>query len=493
MKLFLSLIFCVLTLCVNAQTRNVVIGSYEQDSLEKANFSNQNFHSQLKSYTVNIDSSDIYGFRKSFSKSTFILLPVTEFSFGYQSESDDKILYNSFLGLNGGYSFSDKLSISASVLGGYSKPLIHRALLADSLGYFPQLGDFKKNDENYFIKYFEFYINYRPVKYLMFSLGKGKKFIGEGLRSVIMSASNSGMYYFDIKVDVRHFNYIFSINGGKNLDSKLQTAKTKWTVYHLFSWNATKWLSFGGFEAVNLVRRDSLNNSRFVDLHYINPLVFTRPVEYSLGSPDNELMGIFGKLKFFNQTFYAQAMIDEFKIGEFKANTGWWANKYSFQAGVKGFFTKGVLKNFSYLFQADYIRPYMYSHDDANNSYSIYNQCYANPYGANLKEFSAQIKYSSRVFTFDFTLDYLSIGKDYPGKYSYGNNVLRSYNTRKQEYDNSVGQGLNVKLLNYYFNLNYQPWFLKNFCLFSQIGVFDENKFFQIGIKTNLIPFDRSF
>ena len=79
-------------------------------------------------------------------------------------------MYNSFLGLSGGYSFSDKLSINASVLGGYSKPLIHRALLADSLGYFPQLGDFTKNQKNYFVKYFEFYINYRPVKYLMFYL-----------------------------------------------------------------------------------------------------------------------------------------------------------------------------------------------------------------------------------------------------------------------------------------------------------------------------------
>ena len=43
-----------------------------------------------ESYTVNVDSSDIYGFRKSFSKNTFSLMPVTEFSLGYQSETEDK-------------------------------------------------------------------------------------------------------------------------------------------------------------------------------------------------------------------------------------------------------------------------------------------------------------------------------------------------------------------------------------------------------------------
>ena len=475
--------FPALTVC--AQTRNVVTGSYEQDSIERANFYNKSFHSEIKNFLTAKPLTDFYGL----DKKGFQLSPLTEISAGRQSEGGQNFLYNTFLGVSGTYYYKKKLTVSANVFGGYTNPLNHRATLADYLGWFPQLGDFQKNNDRYFIKYFEFYVNYRPADFLLLSFGKGKKHVGEGLRSVILSSSNSGMYYFDLRVDVKNFAYVFSVNGGKNLDTKLQKNKTKWTVYHLFSWNIAKWLSVGGFEAVNLVRRDSLNNSRFVDLHYLNPLIFTRPVEYSLGSPDNELMGVFGKLKFFNQTFYGQVMIDEFKIKEITANTGWWANKYSIQAGVKGFF----LKCFSYLLEAGYIRPYMYSHDDANNSYSIYNQPFANPYGANLKELTAQVKYSSKVFSADLTFDYVSQGKDFGDKYSYGGNVLRSYNDRRHNYNNSVGQGRSTKIANFLVNLSFSPKFFRNFCLFSQTGVFDGNKFFVLGIKTNFIGFDRSF
>ncbi|MBQ3657227.1 MAG: hypothetical protein II956_10360 [Bacteroidales bacterium] len=481
MKIFCAIFLTFLSLKTFSQTRNVVIGSYEQDSIEKAEYDNKNFHSELKNFT-SAQPAEAFLDKKGFQ-----LSPLTQIAAGYQSEGEDNVVYDAFLGLSGGYNYKKMLSISANVIGGYSSPLNHRALLADSLGWFPQLGDFKKNDNNYFVKYFEFYINYRPADYLLFSFGKGKKQIGEGIRSALLSAQNSGMYYFDLRVDVRNFCYVFSINGGKNLDTKLKTNKTKWTVYHLFSWNAAKWLSFGGFEAVNLVRRDSLNNSRFVDLHYINPLIFTRPVEYSLGSPDNELMGVFGKLKFFKQTFYAQAVIDEFKIKEVKAGTGWWANKYALQAGVKGF----VLNNFSYVLEANYIRPYMYSHDDANNSHSMFNQPYANPYGANLKEFLAQLKYFSKLFSVSLTLDYVEQGKDFD-KYSYGGNVLRSYNTRRSEYDNFVGQGSNVKFMNLSVDLKYQPQFLKGLCLFSQAGSFDGNAFCMLGVKTSNIFFDNT-
>lgn len=482
MKFFYSLFFTLTcSLTVSAQTRNVVFGSFEQDSIEKAEFGNKNFHSELKNYLSETPSEAL------FEKKGFQLSPITQLSAGVQTEGENKTLYNTFLGLSGGYNYKKSLTVSANILGGFANPLSSRAALADSSGYFPQLGSFEKNGSNYFIKYLEFYINYRPADYLLFSFGKGKKHIGEGLRSAFLSASNSGMYYFDLRVDMRSFCYVFSINGGKNLDSKLNCDKTKWSVYHLFSWNATKWLSLGGFEVVNLVRRDSLNNSRFVDLHYINPLIFTRPVEYSLGSPDNELMGVFGKLKFFKQTLYGQFMIDEFKIKEVKTDNGWWANKYSILAGVKGFF-----KDFSYILEAAYIRPYMYSHDDANNSHSVYNQPYANPYGANLKEISAQFKYKIKDFYATLTLDFIELGKDFD-KFSYGGNVLRSYNTRKQEYNNNICQGLDTKLKNFCTEINYKPEFLKTFCVFIQGGNFGGNGFVTAGIKTNFVGLDKSY
>ncbi|MBQ9213854.1 MAG: hypothetical protein IJ150_07950 [Bacteroidales bacterium] len=487
MKFWISTIFAffsIISITTNAQTRNVVIGSLEQDSIEKANFYNKNFHSEIKTYTEETNNQNIYGLQKN----GFQVLPIENLSLGYQSNGENKTLYNTFLGISPSYSFKQKLTVSASVLCGLTSNLQHRQQLDDSLDFFPQLGYFKKNDNNYFVKYFEFYINYRPVDFLLLSLGKGKKQVGEGLRPAIISSSNSGMYYFDLRVDMKNVCYVFSVNGAKNLDTKLKTNKTKWTVYHLVSWNIAKWLSIGGYEAVCLVRRDSVNNSKFVDLHYLNPLIFSRPIEYSLGSPDNEILGVFGKLKFYQQTLYAQAMIDEFKIKEVKSSNGWWANKYSLQCGAKGF-----VKDFSYNLEFNYIRPYMYSHDDANNSYSMFSQPIANPYGANLKEALCQIKYYKNRISACLTIDYIEQGKDFGDKYSYGGNILRSYNSRKQEYNNSVGQGLNTKFTNISLLVSYNPEFLKNFSVYLQGGKFDNNKFVSIGIKTALIPFDTTF
>ena len=135
----------------------------------------------------------------------------------------------------------------------------------------------------------------------------------------------------------------------------------------------------------------------------------------------------------------------------------------------------------------------MYSHDDANNSYSMFSQPIANPYGANLKEALCQIKYYKNRISACLTIDYIEQGKDFGDKYSYGGNILRSYNSRKQEYNNSVGQGLNTKFTNISLLVSYNPELLKNFSVYLQGGKFDNNKFVSIGIKTALIPFDTTF
>jgi hypothetical protein len=76
--------------------------------------------------------------------------------------------------------------------------------------------------------------------------------------------------------------------------------------------------------------------SRGYELHYLNPIIFLRPVENSVGSPDNALLGtnIRWKLNSRN-TLYAQLMLDELLLDEVRAGKGWWGNKQAFQLGYK--------------------------------------------------------------------------------------------------------------------------------------------------------------
>ncbi|MCQ2253040.1 MAG: hypothetical protein MJZ61_06295 [Bacteroidales bacterium] len=472
------------------QTRNVVLGSMESDSIEAANLGNRKFHSAIRSYRAGADTSSIYGLSCRRGASLFALQPLAYLSAGYQQKQDNKY-YEAMLGLSSTYSCGEKFTIGASLLGGYINPLMSVSHLADSIGRYPQYDGFHKDGKRYLVRYLEFYANYKPSQSIVLQVGKGKKFIGDGFRSVILSASNSGMYYFDTDVDLGSFKYVFSINTAQNWDNNCNSYRQMYMVYHVFSYNPARWLTLGGCETVMMIRRDSLDNTKFMDIHYLNPMLFFRPVEYSLGSPDNALMGVFGKLRFLrNHEIYGQFMLDDFNFREIKENTGTWNNKYAIQMGVKGF-----VGRLSYLAEYNYIRPYIYSHDKSVNSYSMFGQPLANPHGANLKEMVLNIKYRTDHLGLSLLVDHIEVGRDFD-KYSMGNNVLRPYTLHKNRFGNYVGQGDNQKNLNIQLCAEYSPRQLRNFSIVARAGKQQlykiDNGFFIIGIETRNLFRDHS-
>lgn len=493
---------------IQAQTRIVPVQGFEADSIECANVGDKKFHSAIRGYASTTDFNPKYALVSQQGKSRWTLEPLAEFGVGTQSEYYSNY-YSAILGASGTYSFSKKLTVNISAYGGYLSPLGTMAALADSLGRFPQVDKSSKNgDGKYALGGVEFYVSYRPAEFLRLTAGKGKKFIGDGYRSVIMSASNSGMYYFDTEVEVGNFKYLFSINGGRNFDNGVTatdattkkveptttdgwTFRTVYMINHVFSYNPAKWLNIGGFETVMMIRRDSTGRTRMPDLHYMNPMLFFRPLEFSLGSPDNALMGAFGKITINKYLIgYAQFMLDDFNFKEIKEHNDTWNNKYAFQLGLKGY-----AGNFSYLLEYNYIRPYIYSHDRPINSYTMYGQPLANPYGANLKEAIVNVKYKMQHFDFDLLIDVVKRGMDFD-IYSYGNNVLRPYTSRHHDRGNVVGQGVGIKMYNVFLDARWRPEALRNFSVFARLGVQhgkdSDNTFAMIGIKTSKLFFDRS-
>ena len=66
----------------------------------------------------------------------------------------------------------------------------------------------------------------------------------------------------------------------------------KYTTTHYLSWAISKRVNLSFFDAIVWSATDSAGNYRGFDAQYLNPIIFMRPVEFSIGSPDNALMGL---------------------------------------------------------------------------------------------------------------------------------------------------------------------------------------------------------
>ena len=64
-------------------------------------------------------------------------------------------------------------------------------------------------------------------------------------------------------------------------------------------------------------------------------------------------------------TIYTQFLLDEFLLDEIRAGNGWWANKYSWQLGVK----VNNPKSF-YRLEFNLARPFTYSHGSEKQNYA---------------------------------------------------------------------------------------------------------------------------
>lgn len=294
----------------------------------------------------------------------------------------------------------------------------------------------------------EGYVSFSPNPHFNFTFGHGKNFIGDGYRSLLLSDNSFNYPFFKISTDFWKIKYI-------NLWSQYQDLRQsrifesayakKWSSIHYLDWNVTNWLSIGFFEAIVWQNADSTGVRGF-DINYANPVIFLRPVEFSVGSPDNALMGINGKIVLFkNQILYGQAIIDEFKLSELKARNGWWANKWGIQAGYKTYNLFNVEKLYIQT-EFNYVRPFMYSHNSSIQNYAHYNQALAHPLGANFWEWVNFIRYNKSRIYFEGRFSYALHGRD-TANLNFGNDLYASYSTRAKEYDNYVGQAETVKLL----------------------------------------------
>ena len=279
-------------------------------------------------------------------------------------------------------------------------------------------------------------VSYTPNSVFNFQAGLDHNFVGEGNRSLFLG--DHGKPYPFAKLSARFWRVEYTTMYQFMHEGDLQNYESKFSATHHISFNAAKWLNFGIFETVIFQPTDTAMQRGF-EVEYLNPVIFYRPQEYALGSSDNVLLGASITAKYKAHTLYAQLVIDEFSLTEIRARSGWWANKFGGQVGIKGRVNSFGMKSF-YRVEYNFLRPYTYSHLTPGQNYGNMGFSLAHPYGANVMEILGEYKLQGERTLFKFFASYFLLGMDKDG-YSYGSDVYRPYTQRPFEYDHHIGQG----------------------------------------------------
>ncbi|HEV8081408.1 MAG TPA: hypothetical protein VGP43_11885, partial [Chitinophagaceae bacterium] len=230
------------------------------------------------------------------------------------------------------------------------------------------------------------------------------------------------------------------------------------------------------------------------DFQYLNPIIFYRHIEGTIGSPDNAVVGFDFKAKIAHTAqLYGQLLLDEFQLSELKKNRGYWANKYSVQLGFK-YVDAFKINNLDLQLEANIVRPFTYSHNDTISNYTHYNQPLAHPLGGNFREFIGIVKYQPipKIYLYGRLIHYVQ-GLDSLGR-NFGSSPLKNYNTRPRDFGFYIGSGYRATCLNASLVASYElkenlfidaTALLRNFKV-RESSTTTNTKMISIGIRWNI-------
>ncbi len=368
-------------------------------------------------------------------------------SAGYQFTDREQAISNGWAGVQLGWQWKNRWNIQA----GYSINALHPPNYLSqwlSAGLNPGVGYSSTQSNGYSLAHYSYgNFSYNPGKFFHFELGKGKHFWGDGYRSLFISDNAAPYPYARITTQFWRLKYtnLWSQMRNVPLGKKAHQGRVKYTASHALSWNINKRWNVALYEMVVWQDRDSMNH-RTLDINYLNPIIFYRPLEYSVGSPDNVIVGMSFRYKINDQwQLYGQFALDEFNLELIKQKKKWWANKYGGQLGIKVWDIGW--QGLSIQTELNVVRPFTYTHGSPVQSWTHWNQPIAHPMGANFGEWVSFICYQHRAWRLSNEFIWATYGRDTDINGdgvidNMGGNILRSYKSPFRTFDNVLYQGL---------------------------------------------------
>ncbi len=380
------------------------------------------------------------------------LNPVFQYVMGVETGYNKPIFLNS-KGVTARGTIGKKIGFSTYLTDNQERAPQFYQQTVSSLRAVPGVGfykPFKTSGYDYFDA--RGYITVRAGNAIDVQFGYDKNFIGNGYRSLFLSDWGNSNLFLKLNTRIWKINYQnlfmelmpqFKKSGDTLLDRK-------YAAMHHLSMNVTKWLNVGLFEGVIFGRKN-----RF-DFQYLNPIIFYRHIEGTVGSPDNAIAGFDFKANIAHRAqLYGQLLLDEFVLSEIKKNNGSWVNKWGIQVGVKYVDAFGV-PNLDIQLEANRVRPFTYTHNDTISNYTHYNQPLAHPLGANFQEFLGIVQYQPAPKWHVYLQGiYYYKGLDSAG-INFGGNIFRDYSTRSRNDGFKIGSGDKATVMNAYLQVSYE-------------------------------------
>jgi len=468
-RIYLILLGFFLSFQGNGQVQKLIQSNWAQLKIEKQqSIHNPNFHSAVRPYLYNDlkklfkDSNDsIHQIQRDSLINAGIdyieIKPQVYLTSG-SAHANDNIHLSSTLysGLSVTASLKNKLAINASAYYGTQNTHGWDEILLDSLNVFPNWGVARNGGIGRNFDSFEGYVSYSPDHIFNLEIGRGRHFFGDGINSLFLSSNANAYPYFKLTTTVWNIKYTNLYSWQKdirinpfNRDRWLD----KFTATHFLSWNVSPQVSLSLFETIIWAARDVSNNRGF-DLNYLNPVIFYRPIEFSLGSADNAIIG-FG-MKYIasdNLSFYGQWMLDEFLLDNFVAGNGWWANKFGLQLG-NNYFNAFNIDQLTLKTEFNLVRPFTYSHGNVTQNYGHFNQPLAHPLGSNFYNLHMLATYPKGNWLIEGEFIYSHFGRD-SLNVNLGGNLYQSYVNPELNFGNEIAQGVKHNLLDVRLTANY--------------------------------------
>lgn len=383
-----------------------------------------------------------------------------------KSDRDEKMLYTNTRALELHGDIDGKLGFYAFISENQMRVAQHENEYRKTWGVYPG-AHLTKSFKDGGIDFFQArgYITFSPIKPIGIQFGQDRNFIGNGLRSLLLSDFATDYLFLKINTKVWRFNYMnlfmrLTDRYGSLIGAdRSRPYPAKYVALHYLSINIFDNLNIGLFESVTF--HDNKKDGRGFDINYLNPVIFYRSVEHQLGDPDKMMVGLnMGYIPIKDIKLYGQFMLNEFRINDLRERNGYVGNKFGYQLGMRYIDLLG-LSNVDFQVEYNRVRPYSYAHYEISgtypvNSYSHYNQPLAHPLGANFSEWIVKVDAQpfSRLAT-GLLLIQANYGADSSGS-NWGGNIFLSYRDYERELGNVVGQGVGTNLLIAELWLSYQ-------------------------------------